>query len=190
VSTSPTAQAAAFWPPTLFRAVVAAVFGAVSIFWQEPALGPASLAVGAFLLLTGASIWLLARRPEAAPQRRLLGVAAAVLGATGVLVPFFPSPEALAWLAAAGLVCSGAVELLLWWRSRRHGAARSVLAKDWLITGAVAVLFGAALPFFAPLGAHALLGVAGGAAIISAVVLLLAALSYRHDAARARSVRP
>lgn len=189
MSISPTAQAAAYWQPTLFRAAVAAVFGAVSIFWQEPAQGPASLAVGAFLLLTGVSIWLLARRPEAAPQRRLLGAAAAVLAVAGALVAFFPTPAALAWLAAAGLVLSGAVELLLWWRSRTQETARSVLAKDWLITGAVAVGFGAALPFFAPLGAHALLGVAGGAAIITAVVLFIAALSYRHDAVRAGSVR-
>lgn len=38
---------------------------------------------------------------------------------------------------------------------------------------------------FEALGAHALLGVAGGGAVITAVVLGLAALSYRHDAREA-----
>jgi drug/metabolite transporter (DMT)-like permease len=106
-----------------------------------------------------------------------------------VLVPFFPTSGAFAWLTGAGLVLSGAAELVLGWRSRTGGEA-SVLAKDWLITGAVAVGFGAALPFFAYLGAHALLGVAGAAAIITAVVLFIAALSYRHDALGSGAARP
>ncbi|MFD1214311.1 hypothetical protein ACFQ36_19975 [Arthrobacter sp. GCM10027362] len=189
MSSSSAVQAAAYWQPTLFRAVVAAAFGALSIFWQEPAQGLVSLATGVYLLLTGASLGLLARRPEAARQARLLGGAAAVLAVAGVLVPLFPTPAAFAWLTAAALVLSGAAELLLWWRGRVQEAAASVLAKDWLITGGVAVGFGAALPFFARLGAHALLGVAGAAAIITAVVLLIAALSYRHDAAGSGAVR-
>ncbi|NKX52540.1 hypothetical protein HER39_18580, partial [Arthrobacter deserti] len=152
MTSPPDPQAAAFWAPTLFRAVVAAGFGILSIFWQEPAQGPASLAAGVFLLLSGASVALLARRPEAARQRRLLAVAAAALAAAGALLPFFPGSRAFAGLAAAGLVLSGAMELLLWWRSRAQRTEAAVAAKDWLITGGVSAGFGAALPFFAPLG--------------------------------------
>ncbi|NKX55648.1 hypothetical protein [Arthrobacter mobilis] len=177
--------AAGCWQPVLFRAVVAAAFGALSIFWQEPAQGTAPLAIGAFLLLTAAAVWLLARRPALAPQRPLLAAAAGVQAAAGVLVPLFPA--ACAWLAAAALVLSGTAELLLWWRNRSRTAAAGALARDWLVTGAAAAGAGLALPFLAPLGAHALLGVVGGAAIITAVVLLIAALSYRHDEAAARA---
>jgi hypothetical protein len=42
----------------------------------------------------------------------------------------------------------------------------------------------AALPFFINLGPHALLGVAGGGAIISGVLWMLGGLTLRHDARR------
>jgi hypothetical protein len=42
---------------------------------------------------------------------------------------------------------------------------------------------GAILPFVEHLGPHALLGVTGGGALLSVVVLGIAALSYRHDSA-------
>jgi hypothetical protein len=45
------------------------------------------------------------------------------------------------------------------------------------------------LPFFISLGAHALLGVAGGGAIISGVLWTLSALTLRHDA-RAAAAKP
>jgi hypothetical protein len=38
------------------------------------------------------------------------------------------------------------------------------------------------LPFFINLGAHALLGVAGGGAIVSGVLWVLSGLTLRHDA--------
>jgi hypothetical protein len=47
----------------------------------------------------------------------------------------------------------------------------------------------AVLPFFISLGAHALLGVAGGGAIIAGVLWVLSALTLRHDA-RAAVVKP
>jgi hypothetical protein len=45
------------------------------------------------------------------------------------------------------------------------------------------------LPFFISLGAHALLGVAGGGAIISGVLWVLSGLTLRHDA-RAGAGKP
>jgi hypothetical protein len=54
----------------------------------------------------------------------------------------------------------------------------------------VSVITGAALPFVLPLGAHALLGVTGGGALLTAVVLGLAALTYRHGPARTAAGDP
>jgi uncharacterized membrane protein HdeD (DUF308 family) len=194
-----TTQAAAYWQPVLIRALVAAAFGAITIFWQEPGRTVMALAGGLFLLLSGGAVWLLARQPAAAAHRQLLLLQAAVLAVTGVLACVFQTVPMFTVLATAALLVSGGAELMLGWSNRPSeaakgrpaegagsaaapGAAGSVLARDWLLTGAVSVGFGLALPFFAYLGPHALLGVLGGAAIITAVVLLIAALSLRHDA--------
>ena len=45
------------WVPTLVRALVALVFGAVTIFWQEPTENAAPWALGLFLVGTGGA-WL------------------------------------------------------------------------------------------------------------------------------------
>lgn len=193
-----TTQAAVFWQPVLIRALVAAAFGATTIFWQEPDRTVMALAGGLFLLLSGGAVWLLARKPAAAAHRQLLLLQAAVLAVAGILACALQTVPMFTVLATAALLVSGGAELMLWWSNRpargrdvpgkpaaapaAAGEAGSVLARDWLITGAVSVGFGIALPFFAHLGPHALLGVLGGAAIIIAVVLLIAALSLRHDA--------
>ncbi len=62
------------------------------------------------------------------------------------------------------------------------GRGRSVLARDWIASGVIGLGTAIALPFFIGLGAHALLGVAGGGAIISGVLWMLSGLTLRHDA--------
>lgn len=178
-----TDQAAAYWQPVMLRAAVAAVFGTVTIFWQEP--GEAVMAVGGglYLLLSGAAVWLLARKPEAGDYRTLLTLQAGAFAVAGLLALLLQAPATFTILATAALLIGGGAELVLWWQNR--GVEGAVLAKDWLITGGVSVGFGAAMPFFTHLGAHALLGVLGGSAIIVAVVLGIAALSYRFDSRKA-----
>jgi hypothetical protein len=59
------------------------------------------------------------------------------------------------------------------------------LARDWRISGALLILTGIILTLVSGLGSKAQLGVLGGGAMILAVQLLLAGLSYRHDSAKA-----
>jgi hypothetical protein len=86
-------------------------------------------------------------------------------------------------LAALGLAVAGVAELYLGIRFR----GRHVLARDWLASGVIGLGTAGTLPFFVALGPHALLGVAGGGAIISGVLWILAGLSLRHDARAAAS---
>ncbi|EMY32345.1 integral membrane protein [Arthrobacter crystallopoietes BAB-32] len=176
-------QAAAYWQPVLLRALVAAAFGVVTIFWQEPGQAVMAVAGGLYLLFSGAAVWLLARKPDAGDFRTLLLLQAGAFAVAGLLALVLQAPATFTILATAALLIGGGAELVLWWQNR--GAGGSLLAKDWLITGAVSVGFGAALPFFTHLGAHALLGVLGGQAIIVAVVLGIAAATYRFESRKA-----
>ncbi len=189
-------EAAVIWQPLLVRALVAAAFGAFTIFWQEPSARVMALSGAFFLVGTGAAIHWLRERLRAADVMpgsvltlRLLRLSAAVLFAGGVLTVILPTPDAFAITAAAALLIVGAVEIFLGLRYRRS----SDVGRDWLITGivnAATALVLLALPLLAPWEPHSVLGVLGGSAIITAVVLLLAALGYRHDARTDPPVRP
>jgi uncharacterized membrane protein HdeD (DUF308 family) len=107
-------------------------------------------------------------------------VAGGLLGAAGLGNLVVQNELLFAATAGAALAVAGAVELVTGVRLRRTRPAGS----DLILVGAVSVLTAAALPFVVPLGAHALLGVAGGGALLTAVVLGIAALSYRQEAGR------
>ncbi len=139
------------------------------MFWGAPSVQVLAWALGLYLLATAFAVL----RSGTVP----LGLAAVVaLGGVGALLT----------QSDAGVTASGALALLVLgvWEAvqglRRRG--RQVLARDWLISGVVGIGTAALLPFFTSLGAHALLGVAGGGAIISGVLWALSGLSLRHDA--------
>ena len=165
----------------LVRAAVALVFGALTVFWASPSQAGMGWAGGAYLMATGVVLlWSVERtglRPRSAPSKMLAG-AGAVLTGTGAAVALIPSNLVFGMLAALGLGLAGAAELYL----GITGRGRSVLARDWIASGAVALGTAVLLPFFIDLGPHALLGVAGGGAIISGVLWTLAGLTLRHDA--------
>ncbi|VXA93031.1 conserved membrane hypothetical protein [Arthrobacter sp. 9V] len=151
----------------LIRAAVALVFGAVTIFWAVPSVHVLAWSVGLYLLATSAAVWM----------SRALPVAVAVvvaLGGVGALVT--QSDEGVAVSAMLALLVLGLLEVV-------HGLRkRDVLARDWLVSGVISVGTAVLLPFFTSLGAHALLGVAGGGAIISGVLWILSGLTLRHEA--------
>lgn len=171
------------WKPLLLRAIVAAAFGVLTIFWQEPSLAVLVVAGGLYLLATGACALVLARclPADRASAKPVLRAEAVVLAVGAAVVFVLPSAGVFAAAASAALLFSGGMELYLGLKHRGRFAA----ARDWVITGAIGVGTGALLPLFVDLQAHALLGVVGGSAILIAVLLGLAALGYRHDAASA-----
>lgn len=179
-STAPTA-APDLWKPVLLRAAVALVFGAVTVFWAAPPVPAMGWTAGLYLLATGVVLLWGARRTGLAaggPHARLLVAAGAILAGTGAAVALLPSNLVFGVVGALGLALAGAAELILGIATR----GRSVLARDWITSGIIGLGTAVGLPFFIDLGPHALLGVAGGGAIIGGVLWTLAGLTLRHDA--------
>ena len=186
---APTALPAAadLWKPVLVRAAVALGFGAVTVFWAAPSTAGMGWAGGIYLLATGvALLWSVNKTGLRAGSgsSKVLSAAGAVLTGTGAALGLMSGNLLFGVLAALGLGLAGAAELYLGITSR----GRSVLARDWIASGVVGVGTACLLPFFIDLGPHALLGVAGGGAIISGVLWMLAGLTLRHDA-RADSMK-
>jgi len=172
----------------LLRAAAALVFGAVTVFWAAPSVTGMSLTGGVYLLATGLILlWgiPLAGFRRDAPAGRLLSAGGAALTGAGVALLFLQGSLVFAVIGALGLAVASAAELWLGIRFR----GRHVLARDWLASGVIGIGTAVAIPFFIGLGAHALLGVAGGGAIIAGVLWVLSALTLRHDA-RAAVVKP
>jgi uncharacterized membrane protein HdeD (DUF308 family) len=186
---TPAIRAAAdLWKPVLVRAAVALVFGAVTVFWAAPSEAGMGWAGGLYLLATGVIlIWTVTKSGYRPQERagRILSAGAAALAGAGAAVALIPSPLVFGAIAAVGLGVAGAAELFAGILAR----GRSVLARDWIASGVIGLGTAVALPFFIGLGPHALLGVAGGGAIISGVLWMLSGLTLRHDA-RGDSARP
>ena len=173
------------WAPTLVRAVVALVFAAVTVFWQEPSLEAGRWVMALFLVGTGASaIFLqvrLNRREDvdlgasrSIPQSYgVLYVLGGVLTAVGA-----QSTWLFVLLSSVILARCGITELVLGMRFR----GQFPLGRDWTLCGAITVFAAMGMVLVETLGAKAELGVVGGAAILIGVTQLIAALSLRHDA--------
>ncbi|GAB3270160.1 hypothetical protein [Arthrobacter pigmenti] len=191
------AEAQLVWQPLLLRALVAAVFGAFTIFWQEPGTIAMAMSTGVYLVGSAVAVYLLRNRLNNGQggakseklTQGLLRLTGLILAVGGLLSVMFRTPGAYMPLIGATLLIAGAVEIFLGLRHRRAGG----LGRDWLIIGAVnaaTALLLVFLPLFAPPEPHALLGVVGGSAIIIAVLLILAGLGYRHDAAAGAGDQP
>jgi uncharacterized membrane protein HdeD (DUF308 family) len=173
------APAADLWKPVLSRAGLALAFGALTVFWATPSVAVMGWAGGLYLLFTGIVLLWGAKKTGFAKEGvpgRLLAAAPSIMTGAAVALLFLPSDLMFGVFAALALGAVGAAEAYLGVRCRGHA-----LGRDWLISGIVGLGTAVALPFFVPLGAHALLGVAGGGAIISGVLWILAGLTLRHD---------
>jgi uncharacterized membrane protein HdeD (DUF308 family) len=187
-SSTPGAGSAALqvWRPFLARASVSAVFGLITVFVREPSTQVMSLVGGAYLLLVGAVYLWTHRLGHWERSLRLpTGVGAGLLLGAGIVSLVSGSTQGFAIAGAVALVVAGIAELVRGLGSRTHPAGR-----DLVTVGVIGTATGAALPFVQSLGAHALLGVTGGGALLTAVVLGIAALSHRHDSALSASTIP
>lgn len=163
----------------MFRAVVAAAFGALSVFWQHPSEQVVAYCFAAFLVLTSKSAWDFAvARVVPPPIRGLLGGAAIAWSFCAVFMLVIATTTAAATAGGIALAVAGVLELLVYFLHRSD----LVPVRDFLITGAVQVATGVLLLAWRGLDQHGVFGVAGGGSIIIAVFLLIAAFGYRHDA--------
>ena len=179
------------WVPILQRSATAAAFGILTVFWQGPGINVLSFAGGAYLLLTAVCVWQMSVLGGTSGQPRIRSLQlleAALYGLAGLLVLALRSVEAFCAGAGVALAVGGAVELYLWTKARRE----FLPARDWLITGVVSLGTAAILVAVQVmgLGAHAMLGVTGGSALIIAVVLATSGLGARFDARSARKSDP
>lgn len=136
---------------------------------------------GLYLLATGVVSLRAIPAAGIAPKSlsgKLLSGAGAVLAGAGFAVLLLHSDLLFGVIAALGLGVAGVLELACGLQRR----GRHVLARDWIASGIIGIGTAVLLPFFINLGAHALLGVAGGGAIISGVLWVLSGLTLRHDA--------
>ncbi|TYD00480.1 hypothetical protein FQ377_03300 [Arthrobacter echini] len=182
---APGADPAGFlvWRPFMARAVVSAIFGLVTIFWREPTTSVLAIAGGSYLLLWGAGyLWThrtLGRNTRITP---LVIVGGGLLLGAGLACLVVVDARTFAFAGSAALAVAGVVELVRGLAERSRPAAR-----DLVLVGVIGLVTGAILPFVEQLGPQALLGVSGGGALLTAVVLGIAALSYRHDSALSAS---
>jgi hypothetical protein len=166
----------------MFRAIVAAVFGAASTFWPQPAADAVAYCFAGYLVLSAKAVWDFARAPVVpSAVRGLLGGVAIPWSLAALAMIIWPSRETISLATGVALLVSGVLELLVWLRHRRE----LVPVRDFALTGAVSAVVGVVLLAGNGLDVHGIFGVAGGGAIIAAVFGLIAAFGYRHDARRA-----
>lgn len=170
--------------PTLVRALLTLAFAACTIFVTDPSLGFSIWLLGLWTAAVGACVLWGGLRSRDHESLDLGGLATVprstgimwVLG--GIAVVMIPSTaEMLALVASVVLFLVGLPEG--WLGTSRRGL--HPLAKDWQIVGLVTAAAAIGVLLVAGLGPHAILGVVGGAAIISGVLLLLAGLTLRHE---------
>ncbi|MDJ0321023.1 hypothetical protein [Pseudarthrobacter sp. PS3-L1] len=178
--TRPAVPTATTWRPVLFRAVVSLAFGAVTIFWATQSTVAMGILGGLYLAATGAILLSGGSKGgfgHSAGAGRLLAAGSSVLVGAGVAAAALHGEVLFAVFAVIGLGVMGLMETI----SGILRRGQDVLARDWLVSGVIGLGTAVLLPFFTPLGVHALLGVAGGGAVVSGVLWILSGLSLRHD---------
>ncbi|MCR8675119.1 hypothetical protein NWP10_04755 [Micrococcus sp. HG099] len=171
--------------PILIRAVVALAFGLTTVFVAAPGLTWMKVSLALYLAFSGSAMWeYLRREPVPVAMRSPLSMAAAAWMLGVIVLLFLDTPASVGLAAAAALVLGGAAELVAWARHRRE----FIPARDQLWTGLVGLLSGLGVAFGAlqGFGPHALLGIAGGGAIIIGVLLLVSGLGFHHEVRRDR----
>lgn len=178
------------WQPLLMRSMITLLFGLITVFFGISDVVGLSLNIGwYFLLLAAVQFWFVKRLDldSSSPRRTALWASAGILAIAGVVIFISINLSIAAWVAAAALALSGFAELFAaFYKSPGQvssaNARPAPIASDWVISGILTLGTGLLLPFFIGIGAHAVLGVVGGGALILGTLWLLSALTMRHDA--------
>lgn len=179
------------WQPLLLRATVTLAFGLLTVFWSTPGIVGLCVSLAVYLLsLAAVQYWTVRTLNLPRGDTRglpLLG-AAGLLAVSAVVVAISASTVMAAWLGALALAAVAAAELFAALRTRKAGlTAGRALKGDWMISAVLGFGTAIILPFFVATGAHGLLGVVGGGAIMSGALWGLSALTLRHDSSGSKS---
>ncbi|WP_085528983.1 DUF308 domain-containing protein [Kocuria massiliensis] len=182
----------ALFGPVLLRAMIYLAFGLTTVFWQEPTLTVVRWGIGLFMILQGVALIYMQRSlTERAwghgnTHSRVIQSYAILYLVGGVATTAFSGSLPILVLVV-GLIFSigGVTELLQGFRA----TGTSAMARDWKIAGVVTFLTGIVLFMIGDLGPKAAFGITGGGAIIVGIFMVLAALTFRHDAASADSAK-
>ncbi|MFW0181947.1 hypothetical protein ACN082_00350 [Rothia sp. CCM 9417] len=174
--------AGALASPTLVQALVFLVFGLVTVFWQAPTLTVITIMLALYLLGYAGASYLTARALAPAGDRvsaQGFTSIALVQAAGGALMLLAPRGEF--WLTLMGalvLGLTGVLKVLAGMRSQEWNPA----ARDWQLEGLIITLSAAALPVVSEIGDKAIMGTAGGGALLAGVFVLIGALTLRAQA--------
>ncbi|HIY94348.1 MAG TPA: hypothetical protein H9821_01605 [Candidatus Rothia avicola] len=169
--------AAALTGPTLVHALVFLAFGLTTVFWQQPTLGVITVMLGLYMLGYAGASYLTAQTLRSvgdASTAQAFTSIALVQAAGGVLA--FVAPRGEFWLtliAACVLGLTGVLKLLAGMRTKASNPA----ARDWQLEGAIVTLSAAALPVVSEIGDKAIMGTAGGGALVAGIFLAVGAFS-------------
>lgn len=177
-------QAKTLANPTLVHSLVFLAFGMVTVFWQEPTLTVITVMLALYLLGYGAASYLTARALARAGSRALaqgFTSVALVQAAGGVLVLMGPGGKFwLTLIVSLVLGVTGVLKVLAGMRTKEQNPA----ARDWQLEGLIVTLSAAALPLVADIGDKAIMGTAGGGALVAGVFVLIGALTLRSQAVK------
>ncbi|GAA2590246.1 HdeD family acid-resistance protein [Dactylosporangium fulvum] len=169
------------------RGVLAVVFGILAVVWPGVTVIALALLFGVFAIVTGIEQLVHAMRPATGPSNPVTGfadgkgprIARAVAGVVGIVVGIMAivwpgiTAVALAILVGVWAVLIGLSDL--WLATRQHGGWSLALV------GAIAIVAGLFIMVRPAAGALAIAWAIGVYAIISGILLLVAAYQLSHQ---------
>ncbi len=168
--------------PAFVQAGVYLVFGLITVFWQQPTAATDAVLLGLFMLALGASTALTgARLKPYDPQltQSLNSIAMLLAGAAALTLVLGTS---IFWMSIIVSVALGLASILKIFCGVRAKRSLPFIAKDWQLEGIIMTCASVGLLMMSSIGSKAVLGTAGGGAIIAGVFLLIGALSIASEA--------